>query len=110
MEQVIKKTASDTRIIANFMGWVDSPIPHLSDRVYAADLSEVKSLDHFAYRDSWDELMPVVKKIQQLSIEDFGKKKPVMNALMDVELESLFAAVVAFVKWYNSSIALSENS
>lgn len=53
------------------------------------------------YHTSWNALMPVVKKIQRLEISEFYRKKPVMNALMDVEIESVFLSVSAFVKWYN---------
>lgn len=54
------------------------------------------------YHTSWNALMPVVKKIQRLNISEFSKKKPVMSALMDVDIDSLFLAVSVFVKWYNS--------
>lgn len=53
------------------------------------------------YHSSWDWLIPAVKKIQQLKIEDFPKKKPVINAMHDVEKKLLWAAVVAFITWYN---------
>ena len=65
------------------------------------DLVEVKE---FKYNSSFDWLMPVVKKIQQLKIEEFSKKKPVMSALMDVDIEILWTAVVAFLKWYSVSV------
>ena len=57
------------------------------------------------YHASWNALMPVVKRIQRLEISEFYRKKPVMNALMDVEIESLFKAVSVFVKWYNRNAA-----
>ena len=57
------------------------------------------------YHTSWNALMPVVKRIQRLEISEFYRKKPVMNALMDVEIESLFKAVSVFVKWYNRNVA-----
>lgn len=57
------------------------------------------------YHTSWNALMPVVKKIQRLEIPDFSKKKPVMSALMDVDIDILFTAVSVFVKWYNNTVA-----
>ena len=57
------------------------------------------------YHTSWNALMPVVKKIQRLEIPDFSKKKPVMSALMDVDIDVLFTAVSVFVKWYNNPVA-----
>ena len=59
------------------------------------DISETK------FHSSWDWLMPAVKKIQQLKIAEFTNKKPVMAAIMDVEIESLWNSVVVFIKWYN---------
>jgi len=91
------------RLIANFMGWVDSPYPNLPNKVYKPDLSEGKSLNQFKYSESWDELIPVVKKIQQLKVDDFTKKKPIMNAMMDVEIKSLFTSVVAFLQWWSKA-------
>jgi hypothetical protein len=55
------------------------------------------------YHYSWNEIIPVVKKIQQLRIKDFSQKEPVMNALMDVEIDILWNAVVAFIKFYNTN-------
>lgn len=54
----------------------------------------------FSFHSSWEWLMPVVKKIQQLKIDDFSKKKPVMSALIDVDIKILWTAVVDFLKWY----------
>lgn len=55
------------------------------------------------FSTSWDWIMPVVKKIQQIELSDFPKKKAIMNALLDVEIESLYLAVVIFAQWYNEA-------
>lgn len=89
------------RLIAEFMGWKSFEYDHLPNKVHKGDYG--KHLDNFAYSTSWDELIPVVKKIQQLQIDDFTKKKPVMSALMDVEIESLFNAVVVFLQWWSKA-------
>lgn len=89
------------RLIAEFMGWKSFEYDHLTNKVHQGDYG--KHLDNFSYSTSWDELMPVVKKIQQLQIDDFTKKKPVMSALMDVEIESLFNAVVVFLQWWSKA-------
>lgn len=57
------------------------------------------------YHANWNAIMPVVKKIQRLEIPDFSKKKPVMSALMDVDIYILFTAVSIFVKWYKNTAA-----
>ena len=89
------------RLIAEFMGWKSFEYDNLPNKVHKGDYS--KHLNNFAYSTSWDELMPVVKKIQQLQIEDFTKKKPVMSALIDVEIESLFNSVVVFLQWWSKA-------
>ena len=48
------------------MGWINSPYPNLPNKVYTKDLTESKSLDQFRYNESWDELMPVIEKIESL--------------------------------------------
>jgi hypothetical protein len=94
--------------IGKFMGWIDSPYPNLPYKLYSPDLTEGKSFDQFKYNESWDELIPVLKKIQQLQIEDFTKKKPIMSALMDVDIDTLFEAVADFAKWYNELVDLKK--
>ena len=54
------------------------------------------------YNSNWNDIMPVVKKIQKLQITEFFLKKPVMDALMDVDINSLFIAIYGFANWYNS--------
>jgi hypothetical protein len=91
------------RLIANFMGWIDSPYDNTPNKVYLKDLKGGKHLSNFSYDESWDELMPVVKKIQQLPIDDFTKKKSVMSALMDVDIKILFNSVVVFLQWWSKA-------
>ena len=63
----------------------------------------VYSVENLRYHYSWDWLMPVVKEIKELKIEEFSKKKPIMSALMDVDIDILWTSVVAFLKWYEVS-------
>jgi hypothetical protein len=87
-------------LIAEFMGCQKSDYV---DSIYV--MNYMKDKPHYIpslmeYNNSWDWLMPVVKKIQQLKIDDFSKKKPIMNALMDLEIKSLYDAVIVFLKWW----------
>ena len=114
------------RLIANFMGWVNSPYPNLPNKVYNSDLSEGKSLDQFKYDEKWDELMPVLEKICRLKIGDaiktidypnlrtFGminkETKGIMvrlNGFQVFEAETLieatFLAVVDFLEWLSKA-------
>lgn len=101
------------RLIAEFMGWTTHPkhgenyvinkskyrkVPYWSDCSYKA-MREI--LDYY---NSWDWLMPVVEKIKQLEIVDFTKKKPIMNALIDIDINVLYNSVVEFIKWYNKQL------
>ena len=61
------------------------------------------SVENLRYHRSWDWLMPVVKEIQELKIKEFSKKKPVMSALIDVDIDILWTSVVSFLKWYEVS-------
>jgi hypothetical protein len=66
--------------------------------------------DLHSYDKDWNKLMPVVKKIQQLEVSEFYRKKPVMSALIDVDIETLFKAVVVFTQWFNRQSVVSVGS
>ena len=94
---------SSSALIAEFMGCQKSDYV---DSIYVMNYMDYKP--HYIpslmlYDKSWDWIMPVVKKIQQLKIDDFSKKKPVMSALMDVDIESLFKSVVVFLQWWSKA-------
>lgn len=62
------------------------------------------------YDTSWDWLIPVVKKIKVMPIQEFQKKKPVMNAVLDLDIEGIYKAVVEFIKWYNAQTSTAYTS
>lgn len=88
---------SGNRLIGEFMSKSFS-MSHIGDYKGAPD----DMLPIMKYHSDWGWLMPVVKKIQRLKIEEFTQKKPVMNALLDVDIQILYNAVIVFVKWHNS--------
>lgn len=93
----------NNQLISEFMGAVKSDYgDYLIFKV--GNPQYVGKINHseIFYHSEWNWLIPVVKKIQQLPIEEFSKKKPVMSALMDVDIDSLYQSIVVFVKWYNS--------
>lgn len=95
------------RLITNFMGWVDSPYPNLPNKVYTKDLSEGKHLDHFRYCESWDDIMPVVSKIQDTRSQytyfhGCEHYDAIIENLCCVDISSLFKNCVEFVKWWNT--------
>jgi hypothetical protein len=58
----------------------------------------------FSYHNSWDWLMPVVEKCYNL--EDYPETNLVGDitfALVDVNIEEVYNAVVKFIVWYNQN-------
>jgi len=53
--------------------------------------------DQMLFNQSWDWLMPVVKKLQNLEIEFFRMN----DALIEAEIDNVYVAVIVFIKWYN---------
>lgn len=64
---------------------------------------------NYMYDKDWNQLMPVVKKIQQLRIVETHRKVPIQFALIDVDIDTLFDAVADFAKWYNELVDLKNN-
>tara|TARA_R110002126_G_scaffold272084_1_gene416196 strand:- start:4 stop:228 length:225 start_codon:yes stop_codon:yes gene_type:complete len=69
----------DNKLIAEFMG-VD------------ANTKRLIALDN--YDTSWDWLMPVVKKCDDLTVDDMVKSG---------DISDTHSAVVEFIKWYNEN-------
>lgn len=109
------------KLIAEFMGWVKSPYSNLPNKVYSPDLSEGKHIECFKYFQSWDELMPVVEKIESL---DFGfaivQKNHILisknfekfrnETYVDIyeeklsKIQATWKAIIEFIKWYNTQV------
>jgi hypothetical protein len=100
------------RLIANFMGWVDSPYPNLPNKVYSKDLSVGKPISQFKYHESWDEFMEVYSEISKcwVSIPDYKKKKfegtstyrAIQNRILLGYLIQAFELSVDFVNKWNA--------
>jgi hypothetical protein len=64
----------------------------------------------FKYDTSWDELMPVVEKIEYVGfhvlIEQnycrIGEELDIRVWTVNQKIEAVYNAVVQFIKWYNS--------
>jgi hypothetical protein len=100
------------RTICEFLGWEfreDAKYEYMAyfegQQMWCDNLQGVNKilLKGFKYHEDWNKLMPVVKKIQHLKIEEFPKKKPVMAALIDVDISTLHEAVFVFCQWYNKN-------
>lgn len=58
---------------------------------------------HNSYHRSWNELMPVIQKCYES--EFFGTNNligDITHALIDIDIEETFEAVVKFIEYYNS--------
>ena len=54
-----------------------------------------------SYRD-WNSLMPIVKKIEQLEgVYDVEEFLLIRDELCTARIETVYSAVVDFIKWYN---------
>jgi hypothetical protein len=104
------------RLIANFMGWINSPYDNLPNKVYSKDLTEGKQLEHFNYAESWDELMPVYRKIRDIINERSKYDKhtrtnydllelDVQMAICEVNIKNAFDSTVKFIECWNASKA-----
>jgi len=104
------------RLIANFMGWINSPYDNLPNKVYSKDLTEGKHLEHFNYAESWDELMPVYRKIRDIINERSKYDKhtrtnydllelDVQMAICEVNIKNAFDSTVKFIECWNASKA-----
>lgn len=93
-------TKTDNELIADFMGLKISKGVLGDSRIYyEVSDSVISTISDFKYHSSWDWLMPVVQKINQLKPKnDFFYGQFVLKA----NIEKVYKSVVEFIKWYNS--------
>ena len=98
---------SDNILIAEFDGW---KLKHnCTDRYVRKKLGgdgyNIVREDKFLYHDgSWNVIMPVVKKVFECSNVNFIPAfyyENLSNAVLAVDFEKTYIAVVEFIKWYN---------
>lgn len=96
---------NDNELIAEFMGVTFDPQEYQGDRIGRHGVT-IKGTQ---YHESWDWLMPVVEKINNLNMLDYNLDRDsqwlhekVITTRVNCELQFLYKAVVQFIKWYNS--------
>lgn len=115
---------TDNELIAEFMGGVyysRGDIWRFPVRMDVIGGSDKCNPVHIKYHTSWDWLMPVVEKIEQLYLKAFpgneefirrilNKEEPLDGPYMDVisiplstKIDEAHKAVVEFIKWYNEN-------
>lgn len=111
-QQITVKEAPEqgNRLIADFMGYYFQ-----GDKFYSRSSGKGNWFKEAKYDRSWDWLMPVVEKIEKM---DYGFKmcRKVVEVYIDStkaiickekranRMESLYAAVIYFVEWYNKNV------
>ncbi len=109
----------NNQLIAEFMGGTLSSVPNLINlsqtrgdaNIHSVKGSEmlpngtysVHRLNELKYHSSWDWLMPVVEKcfVKQEEVSDDLSFK-LNDALLETNIESLYKAVVEFIKQHNN--------
>lgn len=65
-------------------------------------------MDAAEYHTSWDMLMPVVSKVNDLYYDELDEYSElaliVRDAVKDASLQGTYDAVVEFIKWYNENL------
>jgi hypothetical protein len=95
-------------LIAEFMG-----INHLDDDKYINNLKEMKAeglyfeqgymTSELKFDTDWNWLMPVVKKCREESNDEDSYWEAIYYSLVDLDIDSVYNAVVEFIKWYNEN-------
>lgn len=83
---------------------------HITERWHESQFDEMTP-----YHSSWDWLMPVVEKIEDLGYSVFiqndvcwikvgraGMKMPLISELGENKISATFAAITQFIQWYNT--------
>lgn len=101
------------KVISEFMGYETCTDPdHADDKCYQVPYAKgYHRLHQMQHHASWDWLMPVVEKIE--AIDHYSKVKiennfceingeDELSAVADNKIESVWNAVILFIKQYNS--------
>ncbi len=117
-------TENNNKLIAEFMGYEIIYRPNSNGFIEISD-TELCDVDDLEYHKSWDWLMPVVEKIEEITIEDNNMTIKSHRFLVEIvlgsceiydsvsssvvgsgdygnKLDSTYNAVVEFIKWYNN--------
>ena len=111
----MKTTEQNNRMIAEFMGLVESSIPNKYWTKKTEDGFGDGKLIDLEYHTSWDWLMPVVYKIESLgysvnisrikvSINHIGSEEEMFSWVCgdpSKKMEILYETLLQFIEWYN---------
>ena len=93
----------DNKLIAEFMG-LELTTDGISDLYYTEELNKPRRLKHIEeYHTSWDWLMSVVGRINNLLSKNRVEFGYMDECLQSDDIETRYKAVVEFIKWYNTN-------
>lgn len=85
----------DNRLIAEFMGYDISTIALNIEFMGVLDFDSQGDYSYLKYHESWDWLMPVVRKIEQ-------RNELIGAHILSSDIDATYQAVVKFIKIYNN--------
>lgn len=90
----------ENKLIAEFMGLIESSI----DKKYWTEKTKEGigkgELVELKYHKSWDWLMPVVEKIEQVHE---GVPQELIKLSLFSTIDEVYNAIIEFIKWYNKN-------
>ena len=98
----------DNKLIAEFMGatyiTAKQPNPYWEN---VPDNGQYLDTKRLKYHSSWDWLMPVVEKIQEVvgdneELFETDMFESLINTIPYANIEDSFKVVIEFIKWYNT--------
>lgn len=111
-EQIIIR--DNALLIAKFEGY-ETEENSIYGNIYYSEDNERTALDT-AYHNSWDWLMPVIKKIDSYANEklsfskfdDYRTNWAMINRPSKYDIDNVYKQVIQFIEWYNGN-KLNEN-
>lgn len=93
---------NEDELIAGFMKLERVSRGHWTNHGICRWIEDGLEYPELRYKTSWDWLMPVVTKIFSLNVTPSQERSAINDALNEANINSIYEAVVDFIKWYNS--------
>jgi hypothetical protein len=95
-------TQENNKLIAEFMGLsIKEGVCYYTDEDDMFPMGIEVEEPYLPYDDSWDWLMPVVKKCREESNAEDSHWESVYYSLEGCDIDVTYQSVVNFIKWYN---------